>query len=547
MQQQQYDEEAKQEEHMMVAAAMAANRGLPPPVIITSRSSTPLSVNSVDSKPAMLKGQVMQMDKIETPESMATINIARRKSSLLVLPYSSNELMGIVVDLASRFPELYNALYARAGDDSAFRKLFVHGLTPETVENDIRQVFEQYGGIESIEMVMDRATHNTTNKGYAFVTYEDIDSAHNALEVPQKRIGRKTIMCKLAESQHGFAGEASHFPPSGTSVSTMSSFSESNRSLPAGASGANGDAAATAAWMEEENDTTPLSSPNSRSATREQGGSGGNNVPFHQRKIFVRGIPPDTNEPSLTQFFSQFGEVEFTKVAMDPNAGANRGYAFVTFADAEFAVKAIAVPRKEFMGRAITVSRSRSFYQSRGPQSSPATSPIGMRSGIVPSSIGGQQFLPPTAAAMLRNGNPAMAIPNAGYPQHVRGQQAMYLNPAAMNHAAAGGPWGYVMATGQQGGGVAQHSQVGQHGADNTHGGDDQTDHRHMQYPVGYWPYAYPTSTNGRGGAPGAQMYAYPTYYQMVPTSAMTQAGGQQAYDSRQEQPQPVVQSQSGL
>jgi RNA recognition motif-containing protein len=65
-------------------------------------------------------------------------------------------------------------------------------------------------------------------------------------------------------------------------------------------------------------------------------------------------------ENDLQDYFSQAGPVSSVNLMMDKMTGKSRGFAFVEFADAEQANKAIEqFHNKEFQGRALTVNIAR--------------------------------------------------------------------------------------------------------------------------------------------------------------------------------------------
>ena len=58
-------------------------------------------------------------------------------------------------------------------------------------------------------------------------------------------------------------------------------------------------------------------------------------------KLFVGGLSWDTNDASLSQAFSRFGEVQDAKVILDRDTGRSRGFGFVTLGDSEQAKAAL--------------------------------------------------------------------------------------------------------------------------------------------------------------------------------------------------------------
>ena len=58
--------------------------------------------------------------------------------------------------------------------------IFVAGLNYSTSEDQLRDLFEQYGGVDSVKIIMDRETGRS--KGFGFVEMEDDDAAREAIE-----------------------------------------------------------------------------------------------------------------------------------------------------------------------------------------------------------------------------------------------------------------------------------------------------------------------------------------------------------------------------
>lgn len=75
-----------------------------------------------------------------------------------------------------------------------------------------------------------------------------------------------------------------------------------------------------------------------------------------RRSIFVRSLPADVTNESLTDFFSEYFPVKHATVITDQKTKQSRGYGFVTFADAEDAQQAkVALDKKQWNGRSIRV------------------------------------------------------------------------------------------------------------------------------------------------------------------------------------------------
>ncbi|XP_032702862.1 cold-inducible RNA-binding protein isoform X4 [Lontra canadensis] len=65
---------------------------------------------------------------------------------------------------------------AMASDEG---KLFVGGLSFDTNEQSLEQVFSKYGQISEVVVVKDRETQRS--RGFGFVTFENIDDAKDAM------------------------------------------------------------------------------------------------------------------------------------------------------------------------------------------------------------------------------------------------------------------------------------------------------------------------------------------------------------------------------
>lgn len=81
---------------------------------------------------------------------------------------------------------------------------------------------------------------------------------------------------------------------------------------------------------------------------------------MNESKLFVGNLSYDTQEQDLQDYFSQVGNVTSVALMLDKFSGKSRGFAFVEFASAEEAAKAVEqYHQKEFQGRALTVNIAR--------------------------------------------------------------------------------------------------------------------------------------------------------------------------------------------
>ena len=77
-------------------------------------------------------------------------------------------------------------------------------------------------------------------------------------------------------------------------------------------------------------------------------------------RLFVGNLSYQTGENDLQDYFAQAGAVTAVNLMLDKITGKSRGFAFVEFADAEAAQRAIEqLHNKEFQGRQLTINVAR--------------------------------------------------------------------------------------------------------------------------------------------------------------------------------------------
>jgi cold-inducible RNA-binding protein len=78
---------------------------------------------------------------------------------------------------------------------------------------------------------------------------------------------------------------------------------------------------------------------------------------MNQNRLFVGNLSYQTMQDDLQEYFSQAGAVTSVNLMLDKVTGKSRGFAFVEFATAEEATKAVEqFHGKDFQGRALTVN-----------------------------------------------------------------------------------------------------------------------------------------------------------------------------------------------
>ncbi|EFJ23104.1 hypothetical protein SELMODRAFT_151090 [Selaginella moellendorffii] len=81
-------------------------------------------------------------------------------------------------------------------NDQAQRKLYIGGLSYETSNETLLNIFSKYGEIEEGAVAYDKNTNKS--RGFAFVTYKTVEAARNAIDDPNKTIEGRHVIVKLA-------------------------------------------------------------------------------------------------------------------------------------------------------------------------------------------------------------------------------------------------------------------------------------------------------------------------------------------------------------
>ncbi|KAJ4724544.1 RNA-binding protein [Melia azedarach] len=130
----------------------------------------------------------------------------------LLEPFGKEQLLTLVKEAVSKYPDFITSVRQIADADPAHRKIFVHGLGWDTTADTLKAEFGKYGEIEDCKAVTDRVSGKS--KGYAFILFRHRKGARNALKQPQKKIGNRTTSCQLAS-----AGPVPAPPPTAPPVS----------------------------------------------------------------------------------------------------------------------------------------------------------------------------------------------------------------------------------------------------------------------------------------------------------------------------------------
>ena len=86
-------------------------------------------------------------------------------------------------------------------------KVYVGNLSYETTEDDLKELFSQHGAMSEVKLIIDRSTDRS--KGFAFITFEDEQSAQSALALNDTEFQSRSIKVNIARERESGGGSSS--------------------------------------------------------------------------------------------------------------------------------------------------------------------------------------------------------------------------------------------------------------------------------------------------------------------------------------------------
>ncbi|XP_027076575.1 UBP1-associated protein 2B-like [Coffea arabica] len=143
------------------------------------------------------KSESKSKSKVKSPSSSSSDSESEsEKVQKLLEPFSKDQLIDLLTDAALSSSTFFAKICEFADKDVSHRKIFIHGLSWDTTNETLISAFQNFGEIESSNVVLDKATGKA--KGYAFVTFKTRKSALKALKQPNMVLNNRLVVWQLA-------------------------------------------------------------------------------------------------------------------------------------------------------------------------------------------------------------------------------------------------------------------------------------------------------------------------------------------------------------
>eukprot|EP00930_Biecheleria_cincta_P039997 TRINITY_DN27443_c0_g1_i1.p1 TRINITY_DN27443_c0_g1~~TRINITY_DN27443_c0_g1_i1.p1 ORF type:complete len:594 (+),score=100.29 TRINITY_DN27443_c0_g1_i1:94-1875(+) len=250
-------------------------------------------------------------------------------------------------------------------DSTRSPTLFLGQIPFEATEDDVHDTFSNFEDV-SVNITRDRKTGRS--RGYGFITFADGRQAEQAFQIMQGAdvAGRP---CKLEYTDRKLkrsAGDAEQEPDEDWRHHTRRRTDET--SIREVAVGEGRLARKARSKLSKWERSQAADAKQGRTDRRRRNSSPVRSIRWAEKpargkdssdpcKLFIGGLPYEAREGDISDACSHFGDFS-VKLVMNPATGNNKGFCFVTFADAEQAEEALRNPSIEIMGVPLELMRS---------------------------------------------------------------------------------------------------------------------------------------------------------------------------------------------
>jgi len=109
------------------------------------------------------------------------------------------------IEIKRALPKVPGGTAGSSRTGGLYRKVFVGGLPSSVTDDDLRSYFERYGRVSEVELLRDRETNRL--RGFAFVTFDDEDSADKCIQRRSHEICKKICEVKRAQTRSNLGRE----------------------------------------------------------------------------------------------------------------------------------------------------------------------------------------------------------------------------------------------------------------------------------------------------------------------------------------------------
>jgi len=210
-------------------------------------------------------------------------------------------------------------------------KIFVGGISWQSTEESLQTYFEQYGPVESVEIMRDRTTGNP--RGFAFIHLTLPATADNIISLKKNHIiDAKTVDVKRAHARTIKTNNPQILEDEDVLVPTSDEVrnvevdqmnSAIQKDIPEKTFLTTTTTASSAATTKTTKTTKTTTTPYCY--------NNNNNNNNSNNKIFIGGLHPSVDREELKAHFSIYGYIKDACVMFDPKTKRSRGFGFITY------------------------------------------------------------------------------------------------------------------------------------------------------------------------------------------------------------------------